>query len=205
MLSFFKNHRFLTSALAVVFVIAVIVTILHANQLIFFAPLRNKPDEILVYKYGEAVRLIPQDKAFKKIYKGLNRYAPADRFWWSFATHSSLADYQPIAFESGIVVRCIYYKYQHGIGIGSNSDKFKEVFFLLYIPSRQREVMPQDKKNHEAFVIYADIPHDSDNYGTVENWRHAWKVEEYIRKLDISDFPSAEDFPLPFNPYTDWE
>jgi len=184
----------------VIIVIAVAVTMLNANNPIFFTPLRNEPDEILVYKYGEAVRLVPQDKAFKKIYKELNRYAPADRFWCSVATHRTLVEYQPTIFESGIAVRCIYNKYQHGVGFGSNSDKFKEVFFLLSIPSNQGDALPRDKKSWEALVVYADIPHDIDNYGTIENWRHAWKAEEYIRSLDISGFPSAKDFPLPYYP-----
>jgi len=207
-MKFIKRHRVLTTIVVVVILSALVILIcdpfLYVSLGItpydkVFMPLRNTPDEILVYKDCEAVRLLPDDEAFKEIYQGLRDYESAGRGKDFFAEPSLYTDYAPEFFTEGIAVRCIYHKTQRGVGYDllgkKNRDKFKEIYFLF---SELDEDSQYSKEDCEMRVFYADIPHKDSRHGYLGNYKHPWLVEEYIKSLDISGFPSAKDVPLPY-------
>jgi len=167
------------------------------NHLIFLTPLRNRPNEILVYKYGEAVRLVPKDEAFKKIYKGLKSYgigSPTQRIY--AGSYDVVKMFNESPFYNGIAVWCIYNRTQMFIGVGSNFDLFNEITFMFV---EWRDDWGIEKKDRPIATYYTDIPYDSYTYnGGIGKYKYPWDVEEYIKSLDISGFPSAKDFPLPY-------
>jgi len=196
-MKFIKRHRVLSAFIALVIATPLVLLILHANNMIFLTPLRSRPDEILVYKYGEAVRLTPKDEAFKEIYKGLKSYgigSPTQRI--QARSYDVVKMWSDSPFYDGIAVRCIYNKTQMLIGVGSNFALFNEITFSFYEWSDDWNI---EKMNRQISVHYTDLPYDSYTFnGNIGDYKYPWDVEEYIKSLDISGFPSAKDFPLPY-------
>ena len=101
-----------------------------------FNPLRNQPDEIVVYKYGTTHTLTPADEEFGVLYQQLH---DAWEVEWNDRRSldgykGNLLGYAECFFDSGLAIQVKYHVTQISGGIGTSGYEYDDIVFLLDYP-----------------------------------------------------------------------
>ena len=145
---FFKNHR--KGLIATVVLILLYILIFEVN--FFFDPLRNKPDTIEVYKYGEKYEYHNTDKPFNDIYKLLRNYSKGTI---SNAGHGISTSYVwdsnlPEKYmNDGVAVRIIYNQVQQDSMYHENYN------ILVFLLCNNKYDYSKDGPPNDYYVHYA--------------------------------------------------
>ena len=104
-------------------------------DLFFFNPIRNKPDKIIVYHYGEQTEYSPKDKEFKRIYKALRSQSGITIFemFTQDIIQASYRSYYDIDthMAEGLALKLRYGNIQEGRLLGSNHAKYSDIIYPL--------------------------------------------------------------------------
>ena len=174
---FLKNHR--KSLIATVVLIILYVLLFEIN--FYFDPLRNKPDTIEVYKYGQKYEFHNGDKEYSDIYKLLHRYSKGTistipntitaSYKWSYGY--LVQEY----FDNGMAVRVSYNTIQKDSRFGSHGESYDTLVFLL---NSSEHNYKQDVPDPEYSVPYATTGHNEGYYWVIINFPYPRSVERYV-------------------------
>ena len=140
-------------------IVLVIILIFVSVNLIFrFDPLRNQPDEIVVYKYGTTYTLTPADEAFQVLYQQLR---DAWKVEWKEqlmldSYKSNLEESDIFFFDSGLAIQVKYNKTQTARGIGTAGSKYDNLIFLLDFPQELTSEMSELDRSAIESLIHKD-------------------------------------------------
>ena len=163
-------------------VLVIILIFVSVNLCFHFDPLRKRPDEIVVYKYGTTYTLTPADEAFQVLYHQLR--GAWEVKWNEQLALDSYADnyllgYAEYFFDSGLAVQVKYDQTQTTKGAKTVGSKYDSLIFILDTPKQ----LPSDISEIDRNAIM-DLPfveneypvyykNKNEQYGTAETYRYA--------------------------------
>lgn len=132
---FWRLHRI---PLLTILVFAVLAILLFCVELPQTMPIRNPPDEITVYYYGEETAFTPEEEAYRELYKELRACSHSKLFhgitgsqtWPSMRPeHPELKKY----CAEGLVVKA-YYAGEQNLPFEGFDNRYHDLYFVLDYP-----------------------------------------------------------------------
>ena len=150
-------------------------------------PLENKPDEIVVYKYGVSTTFKPADKAYQELYKRLRSCAHSKIIDLvghptMFSMSAPEADYIDSYLKYGVVVRVIYYKAQQYKQDGI-THSYTELDYVLDYPVYEPDSSKYVPEIPET-VLYFD-PQTKHYLGITNTGDFKKAVKDYVENLQV--------------------
>ena len=173
---FLKNHR--KSLIATVVLIILYVLLFEIN--FYFDPLRNKPDTIEVYKYGQKYEFHNGDKEYNDIYRLLHRYSKGtiNQFLYDINASNewSYNNLVPEYLEDGIAVRIIYNTTQQDSRPGGWNSPYNILVFLL---NNKNHNYNQEVNDSGYSVPYEETGRNEGYSSVITHFPYPKKLEKY--------------------------
>lgn len=160
--------------------IALYVCIFHVNVL--FVPLRNRPDQIVVYKYGETAAYKPEDTAFQDLYKLLKPCVNATISDY-VSGKVGLAEMRTMIvpdpyMTDAMMIRVTYNQEQNTRFLGDNP--YKDVYYILDSP----EDLVSPYYGYDYYIVYETLDREG-HYCAMTKIPFPQKAKEYVSALSL--------------------
>ena len=163
---------------------------------LLFTPLRNKPQEITVFRYGESVTLKPGEKDFQSLYqmlrnagKGtLSRIFDDTVIMDQHRYFHNYEDNREYFHQNGIVLIVRYDKVQTGRRWLAYGDPYNEVFFVMN--SEGKAVDEEGREEDTTIALYTNSE-EGKRIMFFANYSPPGSMKEVASYVMAMDFPSA--------------
>ena len=162
---------------------------------LLFTPLRNKPQEITVFRYGESVTLKPGEKDFQSLYrmlrnagKGtLSRIFDDTVIMDQYRYFHNYEDNREYFHQNGIVLCVRYDSVQAGKLWLANGDPYNTVFFVM---DREGKAVDENGTERDATIALYTAREEGRRISFFANYSPSGSMKSVVAYVMAMDFPS---------------